>query len=134
MVFVSVTRLRIRSRWFLPAFFWYSLLSMIQAKRSPGNLKAIGLLEAKRTFWTLSAWNDAESMRAFMTSGSHRKAMPKLLNWCDEASVAHWEQESAELPAWPEAHRRMLELGRPSKVNPPSAAHLSREIPPPVIS
>jgi hypothetical protein len=31
-------------------------------------------------------------MRAFMLSGAHQRAMPKLFNWCDEASVVHWNQ------------------------------------------
>jgi hypothetical protein len=47
--------------------------------------------------------------------------MPKLLEWCDETAVAHWNQESAELPDWETAERRMAESGRLSKVNHPSA-------------
>ena len=33
--------------------------------------------------------------------------MRRLAEWCDEASVAHWTQESAALPDWIEVHRRM---------------------------
>jgi hypothetical protein len=44
----------------------------------------------------------------------------ELLEWCDEAAVAHWNQESAELPDWKTAERRMAESGRLSKVNHPS--------------
>ena len=68
-------------------------------------------------------------MRAFMLAGPHRRAMPKLLEWCDEASVVHWNQESPALPDWREAYRRMVEEGRPSKVNHPSPAHRACEIP-----
>jgi len=57
--------------------------------------------------------------------------MPRLLEWCDEASIVHWLQESAELPSWDEAHRRIQQEGRRSKVNHPSAAHLAYEIPSP---
>ena len=46
--------------------------------------------------------------------------MPKLLEWCDEAAVAHWHQESAELPGWDTAERRLAESARVSKVNHPS--------------
>jgi hypothetical protein len=51
----------------------------------------------------------------------HRDPMPKLLDWCDEGSVTHWNQESAEVPDWETAERRMAESGHLSKVNHPSA-------------
>ena len=80
------------------------------------------------TFWTLSAWADEAAMKAFMLSGPHRKSMPKLMEWCDEASVGHWLQETADLPDWKEAHRRMVEEGRMSKVKHPSAAQEAKQI------
>jgi hypothetical protein len=131
MPFLSVTRLRIRGVWYLPAFLWYTFRSYRQAKRAPGCLRVTTYADANRAFWTLTAWTDEASMKNFMLSGAHRKAMPKLLEWCDEAFVAHWNQDSVDLPSWTEAHRQMLERGRPSKVNHPSPAHLKREIPPP---
>jgi hypothetical protein len=66
-----------------------------------------------------------------MISGAHRRVMPRLLEWCDEASVAHWLQDSPEPPLWDEAHRRMQGEGRRSKVNNPSEAQQRFEIPPP---
>ena len=48
-----------------------------------------------------------------------------------DASVVRWSQQSAELPDWQEAHRRMQAEGRPSKVRFPSAAHQRFEIPKP---
>lgn len=57
--------------------------------------------------------------------------MVKLLDWCDEASVVHWDQQDATLPAWGEAYRRMVGEGRASKVRFPSAAHFAYQIPPP---
>jgi hypothetical protein len=81
------------------------------------------------TFWTMTAWDSEESMRKFMTSGAHKAAMPRLIGWCDEASVAHWCEpnvsHSAEtvLPSWREADKRMRETGRASKVKHPSANH-----------
>jgi hypothetical protein len=89
------------------------------------------LREARNTFWTVTAWDDDAAMNAFRTSGAHGQAMPKLLDWCDEASVAHWIQPTTELPTWLAAHRRMVAEGRLSKVNHPSPAHLAKEIPAP---
>ena len=131
MTFVSVTRLRVRSFRFLPGFILYALRSSSQAKRAPGNL-GIGLLrEANNTYWTRTAWKDEPAMRAFMMAPPHRHAMAKLADWCDEASVVHWIQETPELPNWSEAHRRMVAEGRPSRVKHPSPAHEAFEVPPP---
>jgi hypothetical protein len=129
MAFISVTRLRLRS--IFPPFLWWGLLSGVQAKRAPGNLKAAGLRDLHLTFWTLTAWTDEHAMRAFMLSGPHQRAMPKLFNWCDEASVVHWNQETAELPSWSEAHRRMVEDGRQSQVQHPSDSHRAKRATPP---
>jgi hypothetical protein len=79
------------------------------------------------------AWRDEAAMRAFMMAAPHRGAMAKLLDWCDEASVVHWTQESGSLPDWHEAHRRMVAEGRQSKVNHPSPAHEAYQIPPPKV-
>ena len=63
--------------------------------------------------------------------GAHMKAMPKLLDWCDEASYVHWQQEGAELPSWAEAHRRMVTDGTLSKVKHPSPAQTAGKFPEP---
>ena len=70
-------------------------------------------------------------MKAFMHSGVHGPVMRRLLDWCDEAAVVHWTQDAAELPSWAQAHQRIQQEGRPSKVNHPSAAHIAYEIPAP---
>ena len=48
------------------------------------------------TFWTLTAWDGPESMRAYMLASAHRAAMPHLSHWCDEACTVHWD--AADLP------------------------------------
>lgn len=125
MIFLSLTRLRIRSVRYLPFFLLYALRSRHQAKHSPGFLSGKLLADRDRTFWTMTAWRNMDAMRGFMTSGAHKSVMPHLLDWCDEASVAHWDQEELSLPSWDEADRRMRELGRPSKVKYPSPRHAS---------
>jgi heme-degrading monooxygenase HmoA len=125
MAFVSLTRLRIRSVRFMPMFAFHALRSTSQVKTSPG-CRAVALLPGRsRTFWTMTAWDERESMRRYMISGAHASAMPHLMHWCDEASVAHWEQEDSTLPPWEEADRRMRQTGRASKVNHPSADHVA---------
>jgi heme-degrading monooxygenase HmoA len=123
MVFVSLTRLRVRSVRFMPLFVWHALRSNRQVRRAQGFLHGALLPDRDRTFWTMTAWESQEAMRGYMTTGGHKKAMPHLMKWCDEASVAHWEQENASLLSWEEADRRMRTTGRASKVRNPSAAH-----------
>jgi hypothetical protein len=132
-VLISITRLRVRSFWFLPAFIVYALRSDRQAKRSPGNAGVRLLREANNTYWTNTAWQDEAAMRAFLMAEPHRHVMGKLANWCDEASVVHWTQETATLPDWQEAHRRMIHEGRPSRVRHPSPRHQTLQFPPPRI-
>jgi len=70
-------------------------------------------------------------MKAFMLAGPHRKVMRRLLEWCDEAALVHWQQETDREPEWSEAHRRLQVEGRRSKVNHPSSDHESFRIPTP---
>ena len=131
MALISVTRLRLRSPRFLPAFAWHTFASARQVRRAPGFLG--GWLAGEAGLggsWTITAWRDEAAMRAFRSAGAHMKAMPKLLHWCDEASVLHWEQETAMLPEMPEARRRMVAEGRISKVLHPSPTHAAKRIEP----
>ena len=68
-------------------------------------------------------------MKSFMLSGPHRLVMRRLLDWCDEAAVVRWVQDSPEPPARLEAHRRLQAEGRTSKVNHPSEDHRVFRIP-----
>lgn len=131
---VSITRLRVRRWWYLPPFFIDALRSARQAAASPGNLGAALLRDRHRTFWTSTSWTDEAAMKAFMHAAPHGPIMRKLLGWCDEASLVHWTQETADLPPWPEAHRRLLAQGRASKVHHPTDAHKSLQFPPPTTS
>ena len=124
-MFVSVTRLRIIKLRFLPKFVKLTLMSLSQTKKAYGFVRGSVLADRKLTFWTLTTWRSEADMRTFMSSGQHKVDMPYLLEWCDEASVVHWEQLAVDLPSWSLAARRMKIDGRPSKVRNPSAGHLS---------
>jgi hypothetical protein len=131
MPLVSITRLRVRSWRFLPAFFFYAFQTSRQAARSDGNLATRILRDRRRTFWTATLWTSHVEMKRFMLAGAHGRAMRKLLHWCDEASLVNWRQETSALPAWPEAHARLQTEGRRSKVNHPSPTHIAHIFPEP---
>ncbi len=131
MVFVSVTRLRIRKWRYLPAFFYYTLLSAWQARRAEGNLGLSIHRDARQVYWTITVWRDEAAMRDFRNHGAHLRAMPKLRDWCDEATYAHWQQESAAPPDLATGYERLVREGIVSKVKHPSADHEARRFPRP---
>ena len=131
MPFVSITRLRVRAWRYLPPFLIQALRAARQARRAPGNLAVILLADGSATYWTCTLWEDEAAMRRFMVAGVHRGVMPHLLEWCDEAAVAHWPQDQHEPPDWAEAHRRLQAEGRLSKVNHPSHAQRRFAVPAP---
>jgi len=128
MPVISVTRLRVRSWRFLPAFLITALRAGNQARKAEGNLAVKMLNDRRITFWTCTCWDSESSMKAFMLAAPHGPAMRKLLHWCDEAALVHWSQDHDDLPSWAEAHQRMLRYGRPSKVNRPSEAQIAFKI------
>ena len=134
MPVVSITRIRVRSWSYLPAFFFQALRIARQAAKADGNLAVRMLADKRNTYWTSTCWSSPESMKAFMLAKPHGPAMRSLLEWCDEAALVHWVQEGAELPSWEEAHKRLQQEGRPSKVNHPSAAHTAHAFPAPAAS
>jgi hypothetical protein len=133
MAVVSVTRVRVRSWRYLPAFLYRSTRSGAQAARSGGNLGVRLLADRGSAFWTTTSWESVEAMREFARAGVHGDTMRKLLEWCDEAALVHWTQAEGTLPSWEEAHRRLLAEGRTSKVNHPSEAQAAFRIPAPVV-
>ena len=117
----SITRLRLRSIFTLTAFARAARESSAQAKQTPGFVEGAILAEGRLVFWTRTVWQSAEAMQAFRDSGAHRTVMPKLLTWCDEASVAQWDGPPTH--DWDEIYARMIAEGRASRVKRPSKAH-----------
>lgn len=128
MSLIAITRLRLRYSFYLPPFWFYSILSTLQAKHSPGNLGVGILVDVNNTFWTRTVWQDEISMRSFVTASFHHQVMSKLYDWADEASVVHWEQEVSDFPTWQEAHQRMIKEGFYPKLKYSSPTHTVNEI------
>jgi hypothetical protein len=134
MPLISITRLRVRSWFYLPAFFFDALRISKQAAAAEGNLASRLLRDRGNTFWTATSWSSQAAMKAFMLAKPHGPAMRKLMKWCDEASLVHWDQADGDLPSWEEAHRRLEQEGRISKVRHPSPAHIAHKYPVPTSS
>jgi hypothetical protein len=132
MPLISVTRIRIRSIWLMPKFIWFSIKSLKQARKSNGIIEARVFNDARLTYWTCSIWESKEQMLGYMKSGAHKKAMPHLQHWCNEARTGHTIIEGSAFPSALEIKNILLEHGRPSKVNQPTEDHLKGIFPDPV--
>ena len=129
MPLISITRLRLRSfRYFLP-FAWQSHRISRQAERTTGFIGGKVYGDPLRlTFWTATVWESENAMRGFRGSGAHQVALSKLGNWCDEASVAHWNQPGSVAPDPEITLRRMQAEGRQLRVRFPSPDHAAGRI------
>ncbi len=105
---------------FLPLKGWRDLFSFMmlsrkvlkQIKNSKGiaNYAVKGDLP-KKNFWTLSIWNDIESLKQFVPKEPHATAIKKFTEWAGEGSAfVEWTSPSKEIN-WPEA---MIKLENPT--------------------
>jgi hypothetical protein len=125
MPIAAVTRLRLRSDAARLPFLWLSLLSWWQAKRAGGNMGSRIRKGSGNDFWTLTVWRDQASLIAFVTTGTHRTAMPNLGQWCDESSSARWDLDDIEIPSWRAAMFALGRYGRTHRVARPSPAQMA---------
>jgi hypothetical protein len=130
MPFISVTRLRVKSLFFLFSFIRANEASVKELKSSTGLLMGKELIDKKLTFWTITLWEDEESMKRFRGSLSHRNAMQNLPKLCSEASYHHWVQEENECPNWTTISDKLYSEGKLSKVRNPSNAQITNQFPP----
>jgi hypothetical protein len=130
---VSITRLRVRSIFYMPLFMLHAMRTMMQAQKAEGVLGVDTRFEKNNVVWTKTVWTDESAMKKYRGSGAHQIAMRLLSTICSEASVARWQQETAEMPSWEEAHRRMLTEGKLSKVKYPSPLHAAGKTAPEVM-
>ena len=123
---VSITRLRLRSAQCLPAFIWHGMPSGMQARRAPGFRGMCVLADYRLTFWTMTGWDNQAAMRAYISVGAHKSAMPRLADLCDEASYVRWDDFAFGPADWHAAWQRMIAEGVATPVTHPSPAQLAR--------
>jgi hypothetical protein len=125
MYTVSITRLRVRSIFYMPVFLIHAMRTSMQAQKADGIFGVETRFEKNNVVWTKTVWADEAQMKKYRSSGAHQIAMRLLSEMCSEASVSRWQQADTVLPTWEEAHRRILTEGKLSKVKHPSPLHAS---------
>jgi len=63
MPFISLTRLRVKSIFYLVSFFRANESSVKEIMSSDGLIQAKELLDKNLTFWTLTMWEDEHYMK-----------------------------------------------------------------------
>ena len=92
------------------------------------------MVDAHRTYWTLTVWSSEQAMKKFRGANAHARAMPRLADWCDEGAYAHWIAAGDAIPIWEEAYEHLVAEGRLSRVTHPSENHKKRVFPQPRLS
>lgn len=123
MFIVSITRFRLRGLRYLPFFMIHAQRSLVQIRRADGYLAGAIRRDRNLAYWTSTVWRDESALLAYVTSGAHRTAMPKLADWGDEASTVRWDQDGFGLPDWSVAIERMRQEGRPLALRHPAPSH-----------
>jgi hypothetical protein len=106
-----ISYLPIRHFGAIPDFFRFTIQVHRHLKITPG---VIGYtLEAKpfsRKFWTLSAWEDQQSLNNFVRQIPHSQVMQALAPHMGKSQFAQWSVTHTEIPLdWSSAKARLTQ-------------------------
>lgn len=104
-MFISYTRLELKSYWKIFQFLSASNKAKKQAETSTGNQHVALYNEGFRYFLTLSAWSTKEDMLRFMGSGAHAEAMKRSKDYAKSVVTINFELD--HIPDWKEAKTRL---------------------------
>ncbi|MFI1509626.1 DUF3291 domain-containing protein [Streptomyces sp. NPDC020597] len=112
--FVMASRFEVRSFKDVPRFFLRSLAAWKQVSGAPGVYGASLIAQPlKRTFWTLSAWEDQDALYTYARTEPHKSIMTGLRPTMKDSVFTFWQTTAADLPVdWTEARRRLAEQSR----------------------
>jgi hypothetical protein len=113
-VVAMISYLSIRTYRTLPRVVKYSLQVQRQLNASPGLIgHSMQAQLFARRFWTLSAWVDAASLKAFVRQSPHAEIMKSLVPEMDASEFAQWKVKGADLPLlWKDAKTRLHKAPR----------------------
>lgn len=107
---ISITSIRLRSVWYFFKLSWWGLKIMRQAQALPG-LVHFANTGFGYTHYTMSAWDNEDSMRQFAyADGAHKAAMKESRKMATE--IRTYTYRSKDLPDWKSAKRLVGEKGK----------------------
>jgi hypothetical protein len=103
------TFLSLTSFWTIARFGWVSLQVQRQLARSCGLIGySLDSDIARLHFWTLSAWQDRQSLSDFVHAVPHGKIMSKMTPFMSETKFVYWKVDESEIPlSWDGAKARL---------------------------
>jgi hypothetical protein len=111
---VMASRFKLREWRDVPPFFLAALKIRQQMLRSPGII-GVSLIAKPiaKTFYTLSAWEDRDSLNAAVIQQPHLTTMERFRSRTEGSLFAFWSAAPHDRrPGWDEAHRRLDEQAR----------------------
>jgi hypothetical protein len=108
IVFVSITGLRVNKFYHYLKFFWLAVRAMEQARQSSGLIR----VEARTingVHHTMSIWDNESSMRKFLVTGAHLKAMQVFKQIATGKTVGFM---TAKPPEWSQVHNIWMHDGQ----------------------
>jgi len=111
---VMASRFELREWRDVPPFFLAALKIRHQMLRSPGII-GISLIAKPiaKTFYTLSAWEDRDSLNAAVIQQPHLTTMERFRSRTEGSLFAFWSAARHDPhPGWGEAHQRLDEQAR----------------------
>lgn len=106
---IVITSLRLNRLWSFFKLASMALQITRQMKASPG-LRDFRKTGVGKLHFTLSAWDDEDTMRRFARSGAHLDSMKRSREIASE--IRTYTYHADVLPAWPEAKRLLEERGK----------------------
>ena len=102
---IVATELHVRNLRYFFEFAFFSVRSMIQAKKANGCIKASVMNGGWRIGYTLTVWETKEAIMEFRNSGTHKKAMSKIRKLSPQYKTLRWESDN--IPDWDEAKSKL---------------------------
>lgn len=112
--YVMASRFEVRSAKDVPRFFLKSLSAWRQVRSAPGALGASLIAQPlKRTFFTLSAWENRDALYTYAKTEPHRSIMKALRPTMRASTFTFWEVPVEELPlTWENAKQHLAGQAR----------------------
>ncbi len=93
----------------IPLFFWFTFQTQRQLNRAKGLIGySLYAQPLQRRFWTLSVWEDQQSLMHFVHQPPHGKIMKSLTRHMGQTQFVQWKVKGSDIPLnWDAAKRRM---------------------------